>query len=153
MAAGQILMEKLLDTVVNQRASDLIISVGQPPVIKKGGRIRRLDTKNLDNDDTTGLMKSITPERIQGRMNAVMRFIVWGTIPLGSLIGGALGTWIGLRTALIIGGIGCTLPFLPVLLSPVRAIREMPSPVDEVPEPEPLLADVAAVTVQQQPGV
>jgi MFS family permease len=105
------------------------------------------------NVTQVSLRQAITPERIQGRMNSVMRFIVWGTIPLGSLIGGALGTWIGLRTALIIGGIGCTLPFLPVLFSPVRAIREMPSPVDEVPEPEPLLADVGAVTVQQQPGV
>jgi len=61
-------MEKLLDTVVNQKASDLIISVGQPPVIKKGGRIRRLDTKILDNDDTTGLMKSITPDRCQQQL-------------------------------------------------------------------------------------
>jgi MFS family permease len=104
------------------------------------------------NVTQVSLRQAITPERIQGRMNSVMRFIVWGTIPLGLLIGGALGTWIGLRAALIIGGIGCTLPFIPVLFSPVRALREMPSPVDEVPEPDPLLADVAAVTIQRQPG-
>ena len=39
--------------------------------------------------------QAICPERIQGRMNAVIRFIVWGTMPLGSLLGGALGTWFG----------------------------------------------------------
>ena len=58
-------MEKLLTTVISQKASDLHISVGQPPVIRHHGRMRRLDTKNLDADDTTGLMKSITPDRCQ----------------------------------------------------------------------------------------
>src|SRR5215475_10461103 len=58
-------MEKLLDTVVSMKASDLHIAVGQPPVLRHHGRMRRLDTKMLDNDDTTGLMKSITPDRCQ----------------------------------------------------------------------------------------
>src|SRR5579863_1631484 len=58
-------MEKLLDTVVNLKASDLHIAVGQPPVLRHHGRLRRLDTKILDNDDTTALMKSITPDRCQ----------------------------------------------------------------------------------------
>jgi twitching motility protein PilT len=58
-------MEKLLDTVVNLKASDLHITVGQPPVLRHGGRLRKLDTKILDNDDTTALMKSITPDRCQ----------------------------------------------------------------------------------------
>src|SRR5262249_11278113 len=59
------LMEKLLDTAVNLKAQDLIITVGQPPVVRHHGRIRRLDTKALDNEDTTALMKSITPDRCQ----------------------------------------------------------------------------------------
>ena len=60
--------------------------------------------------------QAITPERIQGRMNSVMRFIVWGTIPLGQLAGGALATRYGLRAAMWVGAIGCCTPFLPVLL-------------------------------------
>jgi twitching motility protein PilT len=64
-AGSNILMEKLLTTVISQKASDLHISVGQPPVIRHHGRLRRLDTKVLDADDTTGLMKSITPDRCQ----------------------------------------------------------------------------------------
>jgi twitching motility protein PilT len=63
--SGNILMEKLLDTVVGIKASDLHITVGQPPVVRQSGRMRRLDTKTLDNDDTTGLMKSIAPDRCQ----------------------------------------------------------------------------------------
>src|SRR5215472_2917057 len=58
-------MEKLLSTVISQKASDLHIAVAQPPVIRHHGRLRRLDTKVLDSDDTTALMKSITPDRCQ----------------------------------------------------------------------------------------
>jgi twitching motility protein PilT len=58
-------MEKLLATVIQIKASDLHISVGQPPVVRHQGRMRKLDAKVLDNDDTTGLMKSITPDRCQ----------------------------------------------------------------------------------------
>jgi MFS family permease len=88
-------------------------------------------TNVIYNVTQVSLRQTITPERIQGRMNAVMRFLVWGTIPLGNLIGGALGTWVGLKETLVIGGIGSCLPFLAVLFSPVRAIRDMPEPVDE----------------------
>jgi hypothetical protein len=60
-----------------------------------------------------------------------MRFLVWGTIPLGSLVGGALGTWVGLRETIVIGAIGAGLSFLWILLSPQRHLREMPEPIDE----------------------
>src|SRR5437588_8554723 len=47
------------------KAADLFITVGQKPALKKGGRLRLLETKILDSDDTTALMKSITPDRCQ----------------------------------------------------------------------------------------
>jgi twitching motility protein PilT len=59
------LIDKLLSTVIELKASDLHITVGQPPVLRHHGRMRRLNTKVLDPDDTTQLMKSITPERCQ----------------------------------------------------------------------------------------
>ena len=58
-------MEKLLESIIQLKASDLHITVGQPPVVRHHGRMKRLETKNLDNDDTTSLMKSITPDRCQ----------------------------------------------------------------------------------------
>lgn len=58
-------IDKLLETVVSERASDLHISVGQPPVLRSSGRLVRLETRTLTADDTTNLMKSITPERNQ----------------------------------------------------------------------------------------
>src|SRR5438132_7036988 len=68
---GNVLIDKLLATVIQMKASDLHITVGQPPVIRHHGRMRRLDTKSLDNDDTTALMKSITPDRCQQELQTV----------------------------------------------------------------------------------
>ena len=93
------------------------------------------------------LRQAITPERIQGRMNSVMRFIVWGAIPLGSFTGGVLASVIGLKATLILGGGGCSLAFLPLLFSPVRSVREMPEPLDEDPLLDVLLADTEAAAV------
>lgn len=59
------LIDKLLTTIIQLKASDLHIAVGQPPVIRHHGRMRRLETKTLDSDDTTALMKAITPDRCQ----------------------------------------------------------------------------------------
>jgi len=65
VAIQSVLMEKLLETVFTMKASDLHIAVGQPPVLRVNGRLRRLETKILESDDTTALMKSITPDRCQ----------------------------------------------------------------------------------------
>jgi MFS family permease len=75
--------------------------------------------------------QAITPERLQGRMNSVMRFMVWGVMPLGMLLGGAIASAFSLHAAIWVGAIGMSLAFLPVLLSPVRTLREMPEQVAE----------------------
>jgi len=62
---GTILIDKLLSAQVKQGASDLHISVGQPPVLRIHGRLQRLKTKVLEAADTVALMKSITPDRCQ----------------------------------------------------------------------------------------
>jgi MFS family permease len=77
------------------------------------------------------LRQAITPARMQGRMNATMRWFVWGTIPIGGLLGGVVGTVLGVREAMVIGAIGEVASILPVLFSPVRRIREMPAPAAE----------------------
>jgi twitching motility protein PilT len=68
---ASILIDKLLQTVVARKASDLHIAVGQPPVIRHDGRLLRLETKVLEPEDTTALMKSITPERCQQELQEV----------------------------------------------------------------------------------
>jgi len=75
--------------------------------------------------------QAICPPRLQGRMNSVMRFIVWGTIPLGTLTGGALASWIGLRETIVVGAIGGGAAVLWIVFSPQRHLRDMPEPVDD----------------------
>jgi MFS family permease len=84
----------------------------------------------LYNITQVSFRQAITPERLQGRMNSVMRFIVWGVIPLGSLVGGAVASAVDLRAAIWLGAIGVSLAFVPVLVSPVRTLRHVPEPVD-----------------------
>ncbi|MEE2908567.1 MAG: type IV pilus twitching motility protein PilT [Planctomycetota bacterium] len=64
-------IDRLLDTVVKQDASDLHISVGRKPTLRLNGSLRNLDTKVLDSDDCVALMKSITPERNQQELQEV----------------------------------------------------------------------------------
>jgi len=56
---------------------------------------------------------------------------VWGTIPLGSLIGGVLGSTIGLHETIWVAAIGGLVAFLPVALSPVRSLERMPEAVGD----------------------
>ena len=79
----------------------------------------------LFNVTMISLIQAITPDRILGRANASRRFVVWGVIPFGGLVGGALGTSIGLRETMVIGALGGVLAVVPVLLSPVRSVGKM----------------------------
>ncbi|UCE59608.1 MAG: type IV pilus twitching motility protein PilT [Phycisphaerales bacterium] len=58
-------IDRLLETVIKQGASDLHLTVGRPPVIRLDGSLRSLETKTLGPEDTVALMKAITPERNQ----------------------------------------------------------------------------------------
>jgi MFS family permease len=77
--------------------------------------------------------QALCPPSMLGRMNATMRFLVWGTMPFGGLLGGVLGTAIGVRETLFVAGVGETLAFLPVFLSPLRRVRELPTYSDASP--------------------
>ena len=85
------------------------------------------------NVNQVSLRQAITPPRMQGRMNATMRFIVWGTIPVGSITGGVLGSLIGLHATIWVGALGGLVAFVPVALSPVRSLRTMPAAVEDEP--------------------
>jgi Na+/melibiose symporter-like transporter len=97
-------------------------------------------TSVVYNVNQVSVRQAITPHRLQGRMNAAMRFMVWGTMPIGALAGGAIGTAIGLRPTLIIGGLGSLLAVLWVFFSPVRGLQTMPTQVEEQTTPEALEA-------------
>ena len=70
----------------------------------------------------------LCPPPLLGRMNASVRFIVWGTVPLGGLLGGWLGTALGVVPTMWIAAVGTLLSALPVVLSPLIRMRELPTP-------------------------
>ena len=85
------------------------------------------------NINQVSFRQAITPLPMQGRMNATMRFIVWGTIPIGAVVGGIIATAVSVHAAIWVGTIGMFLAVLPVLLTRVRTLRDMPTPAGDEP--------------------
>ncbi len=79
------------------------------------------------NINQVSLRQAITPAPLLGRMNATMRFIVWGVQPIGAVTGGALGTAIGLHATIWVAAIGALFSFAPLLVGPLISLREIPS--------------------------
>ncbi|MDA4120851.1 MAG: MFS transporter [Thaumarchaeota archaeon] len=70
--------------------------------------------------------QALVPTNIQGRMNASIRTLVWGIIPVGSLLGGVVAQSIGVReTVVLMALLGMIAP-LWIVFSPVRGVREFP---------------------------
>ena len=72
------------------------------------------------NINQLSLRQAITPAGVRGRVNATVRFLVWGTMPIGALLGGYLGETLGVQPTLTIGAAGMLLAGLWVLASPLR---------------------------------
>jgi MFS family permease len=70
--------------------------------------------------------QALVPLELQGRLNASMRVLVWGPIPLGALVGGLLGGVLGVRVTILLTAVGTSLSFLWVMFSPVRSVKEIP---------------------------
>ncbi|QTT77336.1 MFS transporter [Streptomyces mobaraensis NBRC 13819 = DSM 40847] len=69
----------------------------------------------------------LCPDALLGRMNATLRFVVWGTMPFGALVGGAVAGAYGARAAVWLCAAGFLLVPLPLLLSPLRRLRDLPA--------------------------
>ncbi len=76
----------------------------------------------------------LCPRALLGRMNASIRFLVWGVMPIGSFIGGLLGEAVGARNVFWIGMVGSAVAALPVLFSPLIRMRDLPGELDRLTE-------------------
>ncbi|MFF2603343.1 MFS transporter [Streptomyces californicus] len=85
------------------------------------------------NVGQVSIRQQLCPPELLGRMNASVRFLVWGILPLGSITGGALGEWLGIRGALLIGGAGMSAGVLWLVLSRLRPLRDLPAPPADSP--------------------
>jgi hypothetical protein len=92
----------------------LVPATAGPALLSMGGVIRLIAQ--------TGIQQSVTPDRVLGRMSATFRFVTWSAMPLGGLLGGALGTWLGARCG------GMTLTLVPVCFSGLRSGAGEPAP-------------------------
>lgn len=72
------------------------------------------------NINQVSLRQAITPDRVQGRMNATVRTVIWGTVPIGALIGGAIGSTYGLLPAMYVGIAIAVFAGFWILLGPIR---------------------------------
>jgi MFS family permease len=83
------------------------------------------------NINQVSLRQIITPNRLQGRMNATMRTIVWGTIPAGSLLGGVLSTSLGITPTLVVGALVSGISVLWIVLGPTFKLQKQPAPASD----------------------
>ncbi|BDV32177.1 MFS transporter [Microbacterium terricola] len=80
----------------------------------------------LYNITQVSFRQRITPPRLLGRMNASIRFVVWGVMPIAALVAGAVSTWIGVVPTLWIAACGELLACLFVVIGPFWGMRELP---------------------------
>lgn len=88
------------------------------------------------------LQQAVTPDRLRGRVGATTRLVFHGAVPLGALLGGAVGEAVGLRPAYTAAALGQLLAVLWLFLSPVRRLRAASAPTE--PEAPPIPAGTSA---------
>lgn len=81
------------------------------------------------NVTQVSLRQAVTPDRLLGRMNASIRFLMWVSVPVGGIAGGVVGTAFGLPVAMTIGAVGTLLAAIWLYLPSVWRIRVQPKPV------------------------
>jgi MFS family permease len=85
----------------------------------------------LYNVTQVSFRQRLCPKPLLGRMNASIRFIVWGTMPIGGFLGGVLGEAFGVRPVFWIALVGSAVAALPVLFSPLITMRDLPRELDQ----------------------
>ncbi|MBT1184538.1 MFS transporter [Streptomyces sp. CJ_13] len=86
------------------------------------------------NINVRSYRSAITPDEMQGRMNATNRMAGMGVMPIGAVLGGLLGTAVGTLPALVLASLGTLLAPLVLACSHVRTVKRVPVPQ---PEAEP----------------
>ncbi|SEM10827.1 MFS transporter [Streptacidiphilus jiangxiensis] len=83
------------------------------------------------NTAAISLRQQMCPPELQGRMNATFRWVVWGGMPLGAMLGGLLGTRLGVRETILLAGLGSLSGAFWLWRSPLRTLSRTPEPAAE----------------------
>lgn len=97
------------------------------------------------------MRQRLTPARLLGRMNASIRFVVWGVMPIASIVSGILGTVIGVLPTIWIGAAGTVFACSFVLFSPITRMKVLPT--DQVADDRISVEDVAADALDDPAGL
>jgi MFS family permease len=97
--------------------------------------------------NAVSVRQTVTPDRLLGRVNATMRFLRSGVLPVGSLLGGVLGGIIGVPWTLVVGEFGMLIAVALLLWSPLRQLRAAEFPVEEPEPPAPPVVIIDTTTV------
>jgi len=102
-------------------------SVFGPPAIMLAG-LWFLSNLGLPiyNINQVSYRQAIVPDAVQGRMNATMRTLGYGAYAIGALVGGVVGLWYGILSAMTIGALISLIPVIMIQFGPVGGLREMP---------------------------
>ncbi|HEY4138880.1 MAG TPA: MFS transporter [Casimicrobiaceae bacterium] len=130
---GSIIVYGLLLTAFGWQAFGLVTGPGWAATLALGIAMLVFDFGAvLYGINYLALRQAITPDRLLGRMTATMRFCTVAAAPVGSLMGGALATAIGLRaTLLVVGALGLALAIGAMTVSPFRSHRTLPATAAE----------------------
>lgn len=88
------------------------------------------------NVNGVSLRQSLTPDHLQGRVNATGRWINWSILPLAAIAGGIIATAIGLRGTILVGSLIGLLSLPWLIFTPLRRLRDMPTSPIGAPAPE-----------------
>jgi MFS family permease len=77
------------------------------------------------NINQISLRQHVTPDAMLGRMNATIRFLIWGTLPIGTFLGGVSGSALGVRPTLLIAGLAYLVCCLPLFPSPIPKLKSL----------------------------
>jgi MFS family permease len=104
-----------------------------PAVVLAAAFIINSVALGLTNVYSVTLRQTLTPGRLLGRMNASYRFLTYGAIPIGALMGGAVAEAIGVRNAITLGAAGFLTALVVLLMSPIRSLVTLPNALDVPP--------------------
>jgi MFS family permease len=107
-----------------------LAAVGAPVVLLVSGWFGASWGVVAYNVTQVSFRQRLCPPTLLGRMNASVRFIVFGTMPVGGLLGGVLGDWLGVVPALWVAAVGGFVACLPVVLSPLMGMADLPDEWD-----------------------
>ena len=81
----------------------------------------------IHNVNQVTVRQVLTPDHLRARVASVLRLLGFGAVPLGTLVGGIIGEFVGLRAALVVSGLGLLAGSVPYLLVRIGHLRTIDS--------------------------